>query len=44
MNGHMPVRMVMAVIGAVTVGVGTGHGKMLYYNITGVYKRKHLRL
>ena len=25
---------------AVTVGIGWNHGKMLYYNITGVHKRK----
>ena len=29
----------MGVVMAVVVDVGTGHGKMLYYNITGVYKR-----
>ena len=32
-DGQMPVRVAMAVI----VVMGTGHRKMLYYNITGVY-------
>jgi hypothetical protein len=39
-DGHMPVRVTMAVIVVVVVVVvvGTGHRKMLYYNITGVYR------
>ena len=33
MDGHMPVRVVMSVVGA-----GIGHTAMLYYNISTVHR------
>jgi len=35
-NMHVP--MIMAVAVGMAVGGGWNHGKMLYYNITGVYE------
>ena len=34
------VNVPMGVVMAVVVGMGTGHQETLYYNISGVYKRK----
>ena len=37
----MAVDVHVSMVVAVIVEVGTGHPKMLYYNITSVYKRSH---
>ena len=41
-HGHMRVVMAVAVA-VVVVKVGTGHEKMLYYNITSVYRGRFSR-
>jgi hypothetical protein len=42
-HGHMPVGMVVVVAVCMVVEAGTGHEKMLYYNITSVYRGRFSR-